>query len=194
MIIALTGGIATGKSSLSNILKEKKYKVVDADLIARDLANKSTILKELSKAFGKDIVDNKQLNRAYLREIVFNDEKKLNILNNIMHPEIIKKIKEEIEENKNKKILFLDIPLLFETKLEYLANKILLVTCDEEIQINRLMKRDNINLDLALNMINKQMALKEKENLSDYIIYNNSTLEELEDKIDIFLEEFCLSL
>lgn len=194
MIIALTGGIATGKSSLSNILKEKKYKVVDADLIARDLANKSTILKELSKAFGKDIVDNKQLNRAYLREIVFNDEKKLNILNNIMHPEIIKKIKEEIEENKNKKILFLDIPLLFETKLEYLANKILLVTCDEEIQINRLMKRDNINLDLALNMINKQMALKEKENLSDYIIYNNSTLEELEDKIDIFLEKFCLSL
>lgn len=194
MIIALTGGIATGKSSLSNILKEKKYKVVDADLIARDLANKSTILKELSKAFGKDIVDNKQLNRAYLREIVFNDEKKLNVLNDIMHPKIIKKIKEEIEENKNKKILFLDIPLLFETKLEYLANKILLVTCDEEIQINRLMKRDNINLDLALNMINKQMALKEKENLSDYIIYNNSTLEELEDKIDIFLEEFCLSL
>lgn len=192
LIIGLTGGISTGKSTVSNILLEKSYKLIDADLISKEVAEDSQVLKDLLLVFGDEVIKNKKLNRAYLRKIVFNDKKKLDLLNGIMHPKIIEKIKKEIEANKDERILFLDIPLLFEVKLEYLVDKVLLISCNKELQIERLKKRDNINSELALNMISKQMDLKEKEFLADYIIYNNSTLENLKEEVAIFLEKISL--
>ena len=180
-VIGLTGSIATGKSQVSNYLRDKGIKVVDADLIARDLVNIPLVKDEIKKAFGKNIYVNENLDRKKLAEIVFNNDKKRNILNDIMHPHIYKIILDEIK-NSNE-IVFVDIPLLFENekvneKFGLSFDEIWLVYVDREKQIERLMKRDGISRDYAEKKINSQISVEEKRKKSDVIIDNSGTLEE----------------
>lgn len=180
-IIGLTGSIATGKSQVSKYLKDKGIKVVDADLIARDLVDIPIVKDEIKKAFGENIYVNENLDRKKLAEIVFNNDKKRNILNDIMHPHIYKIILDEIK-NSNE-IVFVDIPLLFENekvneKFGLKFDEIWLVYVDREIQIERLMKRDGISREYAEKKINSQIPVEEKRKKSDVIIDNSGTLEE----------------
>ena len=180
-VIGLTGSIATGKSQVSNYLRDKGIKVVDADLIARDLVDIPIVKDEIKKAFGENIYVNENLDRKKLAEIVFNNDKKRNILNDIMHPHIYKIILDEIRNSKE--IVFVDIPLLFENekvneKFGLSFDEIWLVYVDREIQIERLMKRDGISRDYAEKKINSQISVEEKRKKSDVIIDNSGTLEE----------------
>ncbi len=180
-VIGLTGSIATGKSQVSNYLRDKGIKVVDADLIARDLVDIPIVKDEIKKAFGENIYVNENLDRKKLAEIVFNNDKKRNILNDIMHPHIYKIILDEIK-NPNE-IVFVDIPLLFENekvneKFGLSFDEIWLVYVDRELQIERLMKRDGISRDYAEKKINSQISVEEKRKKSDVIIDNSGALEE----------------
>lgn len=189
MVLGLTGGIATGKTAVSNIFKEMNFDIIDNDIISREVIDYPEIIQMLTKEFGDSIIENGTVNRKKLRNIVFNNKEKVDKLNNIMHPAIIKITQDQINELKKQKkeLIIVVIPLLFEVKLEYLVDKILLITTNREKQIERIMKRDNSNEKDAQNIINSQMSFEEKIIKSDYIIENNGTLIELKEKILAFL-------
>lgn len=184
MIIGLTGGIASGKSTVSNMLSKLGIKVVDADRISKELSNREDVIKEIQDKISKDILNKeKKLDRIKLKNIVFNDKKKLNILNEIFHPRIREEFK-KIKLNSSKRdIIIFDVPLLFETEMYKLCDKNILVYIDRDTQIKRLILRDNITKELAEKIINSQMSLEEKKEKSDILINNNKTIEELEIKI-----------
>lgn len=189
MIIGLTGGISSGKSTVSNILKELEIKIIDADIIAKKISEKKEIKKEIILKFGEEILNSKkEIERKKIREIVFKDKEKLKILNNIYHPRIKAEFK-KIKENHNKDdIIIFDVPLLFETDIDKECDKIILVYIDKEIQIDRLMKRDGIDSDLAKMIIKNQMPQEEKMEKADIILYNNGTLDELTKKTKMIIK------
>lgn len=180
-VIGLTGSIATGKSQVSNYLKNKDIKVIDADLIARDVANYKIVKNKIKREFGEDLYKNDKLDRKKLAEIIFARKIHRQKLNSIMHPEIYKEIKKEIESEDG--LVFIDIPLLFENEdlnkkygLDF--DEIWLVYVDRETQIKRLMNRDDISREYAEEKINSQISVEEKRKKSDVIIDNSGTLEE----------------
>lgn len=180
-VIGLTGSIATGKSQVSNYLKNKDIKVIDADLIARDVANYKIVKNKIKREFGEDLYKNDKLDRKKLAEIIFSRKIHRQKLNSIMHPEIYKKIKKESESADG--LVFIDIPLLFENEdlnkkygLDF--DEIWLVYVDRETQIKRLMNRDGISREYAEEKINSQISVEEKRKKSDVIIDNSGTLEE----------------
>lgn len=184
MIIGLTGGIASGKSTVSNFLKEKGFKIYDADIIAKEIMQKKEIIKSLIDIFGGEVYNENTLNREYIKKIVFNNKEKLNELNNLVHYEVFnyyKEIKSKIK--KDEKVIF-DIPLLFETKMDTLCDMTIVVAIDLDKQIERVMKRDNIDKELAIKIINSQMALEDKIKRATIVIENNGALEELKKNID----------
>lgn len=184
MVIGLTGGIASGKSTVSNFLKEKGFKIYDADIIAKEIMQKKEIIKSLIDIFGSEVYNENTLNREYIKKIVFNNKEKLNELNNLVHYEVFnyyKEIKSKIK--KEEKVIF-DIPLLFETKMDTLCDMTIVVAIDLDKQIERVMKRDNIDKELAIKIINSQMALEDKIKRATIVIENNGTLEELKKNID----------
>lgn len=190
-IIGITGGIATGKSTVTNFLIDKGYKVIDADKIAREVVEKGEIAyDEIVNYFGNNILKKDgSIDRKKLGEIIFNDQNKRTKLNSIVHPQVIKKIKENINlYSKNNNILFVDIPLLIE-KVEYFKdnnlvfNEIWLVYLKEEEQIKRLIKRDKISLNDSKKRINAQMPIKLKKKYADKIIDNNKDKDYLYEQI-----------
>ena len=189
MVLGITGGIATGKTAVSNILQEMGFDIIDMDIISRKVIELPEVIKMLTKEFGTDILTNSSIDRKKLRNAVFDSSEKVNKLNSIMHPAIIKISKEKIEHLKSmkKKLIIVVIPLLFEVNLEYLVDKILLVAASREKQTERIIKRDNTNKTDAENIINSQMPLDEKRKKSDFIIENNGSLSELREKVLEFL-------
>ena len=189
MVLGITGGIATGKTAVSNILQEMGFDIIDMDIISREVIKLQEIVKMLTKKFGTDILTNGSIDRKKLRNAVFDSREKVDKLDSIMHPAIIKISKEKIEQLKDmkKKLIIVVIPLLFEVNLEYLVDKILLVDASREKQTERIIKRDNTNITDAENIINSQMSLDEKRRKSDYIIENNGDLLELRRKVLEFL-------
>lgn len=180
-IIGLTGSISTGKTQVSNYLRNRGEKVIDADLIAREVVDLGPVKEKIKEAFGDDIYKDDELDRKALGEIVFRDKEKRQVLNEIEHPEIYMIILEEIKNSKGR--VFVDIPLLFESeelnkKYNLNFDEIWLVYVDRETQIKRLMKRDDISEDFALEKINSQMSLEEKKKLADLVIDNSRGLED----------------
>ena len=189
MVLGITGGIATGKTAVSNILLEMGFDIIDMDIISREVILLPEVINMLTKEFGTNILTNSGVDRKKLRETVFNSREKVDKLNSIMHPAIIKMSEEKIKklEDMKKKLIIVVIPLLFEVRLEYLVDKILLVAASREKQTERIIKRDNTNKTDAENIINSQMSLDEKRMKSDYIIENNGSLSELREKVMEFL-------
>ena len=187
MILGLTWGIATGKSTVAEFFRDKKIPVICADTIAREITKNQEILDKISVEFGKEMIVDGKLDRKKMREYVFVDINRVKKLNEITHPPIIEKIKEEINKNKGNPILVVDIPLLFEGNYEFLVEKILLITCRKEIQLLRVQNRDSVSLESAESIISKQMSMEEKEKKSDFVIENNGTKEELNQKMEEFL-------
>ena len=189
MILGITGGIATGKTAVSDILKSLDIKVIDMDIISREVIKLPKIIQSIKNEFGSDVIKNGTVDRKLLREFIFDDKAKVQKLNNIMHPAIIEKAKNEIDRLKSSTpLIVVVIPLLFETNLEYLIDSILLVTADYDKQVERIMKRDNSTKTNAENIIAAQMPLSEKVKKSNYVIENNGTYEELKEKVLTFLK------
>ena len=189
MILGITGGIATGKTAVSDILKSLDIKVIDMDIISREVIKLPKIIQSIKNEFGSNVIKNGTVDRKLLREFIFDDKAKVQKLNNIMHPAIIEKAKNEIDRLKSSTpLIVVVIPLLFETNLEYLTDSILLVTADYDKQVERIMKRDNSTKTNAENIIAAQMPLSEKVKKSNYVIENNGTYEELKEKVLTFLK------
>lgn len=189
MILGLTGGIACGKTTISNIFKKIGIKVIDADKVAREVIELPEIVNQIKKNYGDEVFINGKLDRKKLREIIFNDKEKIMKLNSIIHPKVIDIFKEEYNKNKfSDEIIVFDIPLLFEVGLEKYCNKTIVVYVNEEIQIKRVMERDNSSRELAKKIIDAQMDLFKKVKMADYAIENNSTISELEKKVKNIIE------
>ena len=188
-IVGITGLIASGKSTLSSYLKSQGYKIVDADAISRDITKKDRIgYAKVIEEFGRDILSsNGEIDRAKLSNIVFNDKNALKKLNDTLHPLIFQEIDRQLDSYKDEKILFLDAPLLFEAKLDKKCDEIILVVCDEEVQISRIQKRDNKDYDSAKKIIDSQIAKEFKIEKSDYIIDNNCEIERFYFKVDLIM-------
>ncbi|KAG6900765.1 hypothetical protein C0993_002189 [Termitomyces sp. T159_Od127] len=192
LVIGLTGGIATGKSSVSKLLKEKKIQIVDADLLARVAVLPGTkALKKIVEEFGPDILlGNGSLDRKKLGEIVFNDEAKRKKLNAIVHPAVRWAMFRKIIEHYtgSEKYCVLDVPLLIEGGLWKWVGQVVVVYCSADIQLQRLMERDNCTREEAVARINAQMHIADKVAYADYVIDNSGTPQELSAQVDAFVE------
>lgn len=180
-VIGLTGGIASGKSTISKMVIEMGIPVIDGDKISREIVVKNSIvLKKIVKEFGEDVLNKDgTLNRKELSNIVFRDSALLKKLNLITHPAIKSIIKEKIEEYKKleAKYCIIDAALLIESGFVDITNFIMLVYIDRSTQIKRLMDRDNISYEAAVRVIESQMNFNEKKKYADYIIDNNKDIE-----------------
>lgn len=186
-IIGITGGIASGKSSVSTFIKELGFLIIDADIAAREVVEPGEeAYQEIVKVFGDDILlPEGDIDRAKLGHLIFHDEEKRLRLNSIVHPAVRKRMKEQAEKafQNGEKTVFMDIPLLFESKLTYMVEKTLLVYVDEEVQLERLMNRNSLSKKDALARISSQMPLNEKKALADAIVDNNGDLEETKEQV-----------
>jgi dephospho-CoA kinase len=182
LVIGLTGGIASGKSTVSAMFAEMGVTVIDADIEARLAVEKGEEAYEnIVHTFGNEIVDdNGMIDRQKLGSIIFNDKEKRNLLNSIVHPAVRERmaLKRQLAEDAGEKLIVMDIPLLFESKLTSLVEKVILVYVGEETQISRLMKRNGYNEEEALSRIHSQMPLKDKVKLADAVIDNSGPVEQ----------------
>lgn len=180
IIVGLTGGIASGKSSAVREFKRWGVRIVDADKIARDVLKKGTqVYENLVKKFGRTIVlPSGELNRRKIRGIVFNNIEQRKLLERITHPEIIGRIKTKLKAYAAG-LVILDAPLLFEADISHLADIIVVVWTTKKLQLKRLRLRDNMDDAQGLAMINAQMRLSEKVSKADYVIRNNGSIDQL---------------
>ncbi len=185
--IALTGGIATGKSTVCNLLKLHGFLTIDADKIAHMLLNKYSA--KIAQLFGQKYVENGTVLRKELGKIIFSNEKEKLKLEAFIHPLIKKEIiKEAAIFEKQKKPYFIDIPLFFE-KMNYKIPKSLVVYTPRELQIKRLMQRDDISKEEAEIKISNQMDIDKKKRLADLVIDNSLNLQNLQNEVEQIIKE-----
>jgi dephospho-CoA kinase len=194
LIIGLTGGIASGKSTVSNMLKELGLTVIDADIEARLAVEKGeSAYKEVVGVFGEDILlQDGNLDRQKLGGIIFHDKEKRQLLNKIVHPAVRKRMTKQKEDAvlRGEQIVVLDIPLLFESELTYMVEKTLLVYVDEDVQLSRLMERNSLTEKEALARIKSQLPLSDKLQWADAVINNNGTLAETKKQLETLLNDW----
>ena len=181
-VIGLTGGIATGKSTVSAILKEAGAVIIDADRIARQVVKKGLPAhREIVENFGNNVLlSSGEINRSVLGDIIFNDPRKKQLLNNIVHPYVRKEQNRQLKHIGKKDpnaIVILDIPLLIETQTYRDLSEVIVVYAPEHIQIKRLMQRDGISKADALARVRSQMPIEEKKDRATIVIDNSGTRE-----------------
>ena len=184
--IGLTGGIASGKTTVSDCFKKIGTKVIDADVISHEVTEPSgSAFEEILSEFGSEILDEKGLiNRKKMRAIIFDDQSQKKILEEIIHP----KVRDEMFKRINKSddhYLIVSVPLLVETGMNRIMDRTLLVDCSEDTQIKRLMHRDKITLNEARAILKNQASRSDREKIADDLIVNekNVTLIELENEV-----------
>lgn len=178
LILGLTGGIATGKSTVSNLFKENGIPVVDADVGAREVVKAGTEgLKRIEVVFGHQVISNGQLDRKALGEIVFENLKELEKLNRILGDLIAEWIHDEKERYIEQKhpLVVLDIPLLFESGYQEVVDRVMVVATTPDVQLQRLMERDKIDEQTARQKIAAQEPIMDKMLKADFVIDNNGT-------------------
>lgn len=185
--IALTGGIATGKSTTGNLLKLHGFLIIDADSIAHKLLDKHS--NDIAKLFGEEFVENGKVLRKKLGKIIFSDVNEKKKLEEFIHPKIKEQIVEEAKVfEKAQTPYFIDIPLFFET-MHYDIKESLVIYTPKEIQIQRLMQRDDISEEEALLKISNQMDIEKKKELATYIIDNSKNLKHLQNEVERIVGE-----
>ncbi|HCZ6688536.1 TPA: dephospho-CoA kinase, partial [Staphylococcus aureus] len=188
----LTGGIASGKSTVSELLSVFGFKVVDADKAAREAVKKgSKGLAQVREVFGDEAIDeNGEMNRRYMGDLVFNHPEKRLELNAIIHP-IVRDIMEEEKQEYLKQgyNVIMDIPLLFENELENTVDEVWVVYTSESIQMDRLMQRNNLSLEDAKARVYSQISIDKKSRMADHVIDNLGDKLELKQNLERLLEE-----
>jgi len=190
MVIAgLTGGIATGKSTVSRFLQELGAHIVDADRISRDVVCcGQPAWEEIKKQFGEEILlKNGEIDREKLGRIVFSDEGKRTALERIIHPEVSRVMEEEVRDITSKDpiaVVVLDVPLLIEIGMDKGLNQVIVVYCPEEIQLKRLMERDRISREDALARVRAQMPIEEKKLHATILIDNSAGMDETRKQVE----------
>ncbi len=184
MIIGLTGGIGSGKSTASNVFKKLGVEIVDADIVARLVVEKDQpVLTEIESYFGSDILNNGVLNRAKLRQIIFADEAKKNWLNNLLHPVILQEMLSQLNNASGDYVLF-EAPLLFENGLEKYCNHVVVIDIDERSQIKRASVRDDCSVQQVKAIINSQISREKRLKKANFVIDNSRiSLQQLESSV-----------
>ncbi len=174
-MIVLTGSIATGKSSICKLLEKNGWAVVDADKIAKELID----AKVIEALFGSNFIKNGEIDRKALGTLIFNNVNQRKKLNEYIHPLIRQEISKQVAMLKEENIKYIvDIPLYFESG-NYDASKVVLVYCPKELQIKRVMKRDNISKKEAIKRVDSQIDIEEKRKNADFVIDNSKDVEYL---------------
>jgi len=191
--IGLTGGIGCGKSTVCRLFAELGVTIIDADIIGKQLVEPGMPVLDLLKTeFGDQILDAEgALNRALLRDMVFSDAKKKQQLEAIMHPPIYQQIAVDIN-NSAGAYCIIAIPLLLETQKADIVDRVLVVDCSLEMQLERVMQRDNLSRTQALSIIESQISRQQRLMLADDIINNSATLTELAEQIKRLHNSFIL--
>ncbi len=189
ILIGLTGGIGAGKTTVSDYLKEKGYTVLDADLVAREIVEPGTeTLLTLAETFGKDIIDpDGSLNRGRLADIAFSDPKQKKLLDRIMHGKVIKILLDRAKTMSDQQLVFMDVPLLFESGMDQYMDQVWLVDADDEVRILRVMDRDGSSREEVLNRIRYQLGRDEKKEKAHFILDNSGVKGSLYNQIDKIL-------
>ncbi|MDD9138659.1 dephospho-CoA kinase [Fructobacillus sp. CRL 2054] len=193
-VIAITGGIASGKSAVTNQIRMAGYPVVDADLVSRQVVEPGThTLEEIKETFGEDIIKNGVLDRKRLGQKAFGSQALLKRLTEITAPEIRSAIQDQLSfyKIKGKSLVFCAIPLFFEQHYEDTGwfDQVVVIATNERTQLDRLMARDHLDEWEAQSRIKSQLPLNVKEDKADVVIENNGTAEELQEKVAAYLKE-----
>jgi len=174
LIIGITGGIGSGKSTLSGLLRAEGYSVYDTDLEARRLQNEhSTMRKKIVDLFGKEIYTEQGLNRSALGKIVFAKPELLVKLNSIVHPMVMEDFNNWVVNRFPKKMLFIESAILYESGFNKLVDKVILITADEDVRIERVVKRDGITPDHVRARMSHQLPEAEKMLRADFVIHSD---------------------
>ena len=174
-LVGITGGIGSGKSTVSQILRHLGYKVYDSDLRAKDLISKDGHIKnQLIKFFGVEVYKDSHINKDFLSKLIFNEPKALNKVNSIIHPVVSEDFKKWVSDNSEDRILFKEAALLFESKSYLDLNYTIFVSAKKTLRIKRVLSRDkDRNVSEIEKIIQNQILDKEAKHLADTIIYNN---------------------
>jgi len=193
LVVGLTGGIATGKSTVSALLKSHAIPIIDADILARQVVEPGTkAYSQIVSYFGDDIRHpDGTLDRPKLGSLVFNDAEKRKKLNSIVHPAVRQGMVWQVVRCwlKGEKICVLDVPLLIEAGLWKWVGRIVVVSCSEELQLSRLMSRDNFDEEAAKSRVSSQMPISEKTCYADHIIDNTGSKDELFTQVDALVRK-----
>jgi dephospho-CoA kinase len=195
--VGLTGGIATGKSTVVRMLVKRGARVIDHDGLVHTLqVPGQSVWKRIIETFGRDILDaDERIDRKKLGALVFDNEERRKVLEGIVHPAVLEEAqrrRDEIAHEDRHAIVLSDIPLLLEVGMQDLFDLILLIYAPPEVQILRVMKRNSLSREEALSRLKSQMPIGEKLNFADLVIRNDGTMKELEKRVDEVWQELVL--
>lgn len=192
-LVGLTGGIASGKSTVAEILARQGAAIINADVLAREVVEPDRqAWTEIVNTFGTAVLQpDRALDRQKLRAIIFDDPDARKKLESIIHPQVRALAEQRIREHAaaGYAVIVYEVPLLFEGNLQEWLRPVILVACDVDTQRKRLQSRDNLSAVQAQKHIEAQMSLEEKRRLADYVIENNGSLEDLERQVQAVLEK-----
>jgi dephospho-CoA kinase len=196
MIFGLTGGIATGKSTVAEMLQRHGAVIVDADKVARQVVEPGEEgLKRIASVFGDEVISREgTLDRPALGRIIFHDEKARRKLNELLHPLIMDKMRrdtEKVRQTEPHAVIIWDVPLLIEEKMTDLVDEVILVYVPQQVQLARLQARDHLDNDEAAARLAAQLPIDEKKRWADYVIDNSGTREETEMQVARLWSELC---
>lgn len=192
-LVGLTGGIASGKSTVAEILKCQGAAIINADVLAREVVEPGhQAWTEIVNTFGIAVLQpDRTLDRQKLRAIIFDDAAARKKIESIIHPQVRALAEQRIREHAaaGYAVIVYEVPLLFEGNLQEWLRPVILVACDVDTQRNRLQSRDNLSAAQAQKHIDAQMSLEAKRRLADYVIENNGSLEDLKRQVQAVLEK-----
>jgi dephospho-CoA kinase len=182
--VAVTGGIGSGKTTVTNRFHELGVAVIDTDLIARELTQKNAdVLVEIKNIFGDKVFNGDALSREKLREIVFDNERFLRSLEKILHPRIRQEVERQLQ-SVGSEYAIVAIPLLLKKSDYDFIDRILVIDCEENIQIQRVIDRNGFSEELVRSIMSKQLSRQDRNQLSDDLIENNADIDSLHTKIE----------
>ena len=191
VILGLTGGIATGKSTVAKLFEKRGAYLSDTDSVAKHVLKDDAALKEIHAAFGDGAFTDNVLDRHKLAQIIFSSPEKRNTLNMIVHPKVRKRVNNCLKtiETNDTNLIVIEVPLLFEAGFEDLCDKTLVVHTNNTIQLERLTKRDAIDASYAQKKINAQMPMEDKMKRADYLVDNSHSIAETLDQVDTVIKK-----
>ena len=194
-IVALSGGIASGKSTIAHLFAQLGVPIIDADIIARQVVEVGTpALEQITKHFSQEILlENGELDRSQLREIIFNNDHERLWLNNLLHPIIAQETQKQFAQQTKPYVIWV-VPLLIENNLHQLADRVLMIDIPEALQLERLINRDRISESLAKKMIATQVCLTDRLAFADDIIVNDGDLVSLKIQVDNLHKQYLHNL
>lgn len=189
--LGITGNIASGKSLIETILRDFNLKTLDTDVVVHELLSKDLNTIQLVKNLFSDIniiTNNGFIDRKLIANIVFKDTNKLKKLENILHPKVKEKINEFFFVNKLEQLVGVSVPLLYEADMDNMFDYVLFVAADEDVRLKRLMKRNHLSSEAAKDRMNSQLLQEEKMKKADYVVFNNSDIENVKLSLIKFLK------